>query len=130
MSIFPMDPETIARVKARAELAARPENWYRPFDPDYKVPGEQPGGQLVVGMYTVVFTWSVARDDGKVFRHMSVRAPRGYPSPMVVYTLASWLGYTGAVADVHGVVHGPAEGWTVVVNAEERTIVVGEAIEQ
>lgn len=127
MNVFPMDEGTKAQVASLALRAARPENWYRPFA-GAPIPGDSPTGKLRVGSYTVVFTWSVS-SDGKVHRHLSVRSPKKYATPEVVFTIAHWLGYTGATLDSDGLVHKVGEGWHVVLNPAERTVVVGQAVE-
>lgn len=130
VSFFVISPEIKALIAKQVEIAARKENWYRPFDPNYEIPGDVPGGKVHVGSYTVVFTWTVDKDKTGVFRHMSVRAPnQKYPPPVVVFTLAHWCGFTGAKPDSSGLVDRACTDWAVAVNEQERTIVVGQKVE-
>jgi hypothetical protein len=124
---LPITEQVRAGLQALAEKAARRENWYRPHDPSYAIPGEVPGGKFMAGSYSVVFTWTVDAAASSVWRHLSIRAPTGYPPPIVVFSIARWLGFTGAQHDNELVIK-PAETWTIQPNDQERTIVVAEQI--
>lgn len=129
MGMLPMDPDTIARVKALAARAERRENWYRPGEA--AVPGDSPTFREMVGTYKVVFTWTVD-PDRKVYRHMTISSlnGRGLPRPLVVFTIAHWLGFTGAEpARADGLVLAGNPAWYTNYIDADRCFVVGERIE-
>ena len=104
MGCLPLDDETIERVRALARRAERWENWYWPGEA--AVPGDLPEFRELVGAYRVVFTHTASVEDGKLFRHLSVglhdRSATPHPTP--VFTIAHWLGFTGATPNQDGVV--------------------------
>lgn len=120
------------RAKEIVAYAEQPEHWYRPWLSS-PVPGDLPEHVLLNGNVRAVFSWTVTPEDpAKVHRHMSVsvRAEGRFPQPAMVWTLAHYFGFTGAVVDPKsGVVLQPAPGWGFLANPEEECVVVHEVIE-
>lgn len=128
MGALPMDEETQGRVRDLALRAAKPENWYRPGEA--AVPGDNAFYREIIGTYKVVFTWTVGPDK-RVWRHMSMSSvfEGKLPVPQAAFTVALWLGFTGAVADEHGIVNTPSPDWRVGMHETDECWIIGEPIQ-
>lgn len=115
-----------ADVRAFAE---RSENWYRYGQVDW-IPGDRPEYVVrTLGGYRAVFTITYAPEQRPVpFRHLtvSVEGP-SYPNPIVVWTIAKMLGFSGAEAD-DDVVATPGP-WGVALDDAEHCVVVQQPVE-
>lgn len=121
----------ISKARTRAQeieaFAKRPENWYHPGKTAF-VPGDRLEFVLLSGTVRAVFTWTQS-EDGDVHRHLSISTmARGYPHPIVVWTLANMFGFTGVTADDQGIVHSPAGSWVYAPNDVERCVTIIEKI--
>jgi hypothetical protein len=128
MGVLPTDDATQERVRALAQRASKPENWYRPGEA--AVPGDNPSFREFVGSYRVVFSFTVRPEDGRTYRHMSMSTLFAgvLPRPEFAFTVAHWLGFTGAVPDKHGLVYKPGALWIIVAQGSD-VLVIGEAVE-
>jgi hypothetical protein len=109
-SFFDMGPAFQAEIRRVREHAEKPENLYRPGS-SVPPPGDDPRFCFTSGTYRVVY--SLTQAPTLVIRHMSISTLRkgSYPQPLVVWTTAHHLGFTGATVDQHGVVSEPAPEW-------------------
>jgi hypothetical protein len=95
------------------EHAEKPENYYWP-DSGARAPSNDPRFVFRSGPYTFVFSLTVTAN--AIFRRLSVSTSKAgmIPQPVVVWTVAHLLGFTGAASNAPtGVVTSPAEDWLV-----------------
>lgn len=133
MGYFLITPELKEDLRRCREYAEASDHWYRPA-PGAVPPGDIPAHVLESGTVRAVFSWTIS--DGAVYRQLSVStaAPNKYPLPVVVFTLADRLGFTGGVKDADGFVHQPYlrnlgtpfSNWVLHVNQTEGCIVVAQ----
>ena len=128
MQLVLFTPEVQRRIGELAAFASEGPNWYV-MDESHFIPGDDPRYVAEVGTVRVVFTWTKV-PDGRVMRHMSISNHSAYPSPVVVWTFAHMLGFTGAIPDRTGLVTDPGEKWGIGVDdgAGVRCIVIQEPV--
>ena len=107
-----------------------PKNWYvlgEDLESSF-IPGDNPEYILKTNFdYRVVLTITDA-PTRKPFRHLTISVPgRAYPHPSAVFTIAHYLGFTGATV-VEDVVSEPGP-WGVVQDSDEGGIVVQQEYE-
>lgn len=124
-----LGPDAESEARRVREFAEKTENWYRP-GPGAKVPGEDPRHVLTPGTYRAVFSWTVDQA-GRPHRHLSVSVgrPGKAPIPMVVFTIAHWLGFTGTEPDEDGIVQTFGDHWVMWMDPVENTACVSELVE-
>jgi len=103
------------QVEARRirEHAEKPENYYWPR-PGVRAPGDDPRYVFRSGNYTFVFSLTVT--SSAILRHLVVSTSKAgmTPQPVIVWTAADLLGFTGATSKAPtGAVTAPAEDWLV-----------------
>ncbi len=99
------------------EHAEKPESYYWP-GPGVRAPGDDPRFVFRSGNYTFVFSLTVTSNG--MLRHLSVSTSKSgmIPQPVVVWTAAHLLGFTGATSKAPtGAVTSPADDWLVHENA-------------
>jgi len=97
---FLIDDKFKADCERLRVFAENPKNWYV-LDETKMVPGDNPQYVLHFDSYRAVFTITHApKLKPEPFRHLTVSIPgENYPHPLVVLTLAHYLGFTGATLD-------------------------------
>lgn len=127
MTIYPLllDDGFRDRIMTLVEFASKPENYYVP-DKSKVAPGDKDGHWLEWGAYRIVYSLTVMSGD-QHYRHLSVSLPTGYPNFVTVWTIAHWIGFTGAQAR-EDVVTDPPHSWLAQVNESENCIVLVERI--
>lgn len=129
MGVLVLDDATKSVAERVRQHAEKRENWYVPGST--AVPGDDPLHVFMAGTYRVVFSWTVG-GDGRVFRHLSISAgPPSLgkaPSPIVVFTIAHWLGFTGVEPDDHGAVQTFGDLWQMSVDRQHNAAIVAEAV--
>lgn len=102
-------------------FAERPENWYHAGRVAW-TPGDRSEYVTVLDTYRCVYTHTVW--EGRHFRHLSISVPGGrWPSPIAVFTLATFFGFTGAdIEDEVATV--PGLDWDINMDDDEQCIVV------
>ncbi len=128
MSVRPLalDSDFKAECARLREFAEKPENWYA-IGRTTVVPGDQPGYSFMSEFgFRVVFTITDAPDHiPQLFRHLSISVPsKDYPNPVVVYTIAHHLGFTGAIVK-DDIATEPGR-WGMAIDDKEHCIVVQE----
>lgn len=78
-------------------FARRPENWYRP-GADRPPPGDNPA-HICFFPLDVRCVFSYTLFEGKLYRHLSVSLPQGYPNPFAVRAITQLFGFTGGWDD-------------------------------
>jgi len=136
MGILDLGPQSRADLERLRAFAMAPGNWYRPHVSP--VPGDNPAFRVQSGTMRIVFTWTVDPNRGQILRHLSVSTMgRGkLPNPVVAYTVAHLLGFTGAqLSNVSTrdsqVAVGPGADWQIVQSDPEASIphiVVGQVV--
>lgn len=104
-----LEPEA-RRVREHAE---NPENYYWP-GPGVRAPSDDPRFVFHSGHYTFVFSLTVTSN--AIHRHLSVSTSKAgmIPQPIVVWTAAHLLGFTGATSpSPAGAITAPADEWLV-----------------
>lgn len=117
------------RCDALRRFAEDPANWYR-YGQTSEVPGNNPNYVLETAFgYRAVFTITHAPDhQPKPFRHLSISVSGDeYPNPTAVFTIAHYLGFTGAVLQKDVAVE-PGY-WGIAVDENEHCIVVQQDYE-
>jgi hypothetical protein len=126
-----IDDALKAECRRLREFAEVPRNWYV-VGKTTLVPGDKPEYVIETEFgFRVVFTITHAPfHKPDPFRHMSISVPGDkFPHPVVVWTIAHHLGFTGA--DVQDdVVLEPAETWGVAMDRDERCMVVQQPYEE
>lgn len=101
-----------ARVRAYAE---QPEHVYTP-GPVTLTPGDQPDHVFESGNHRVVYSITRDADAGTLYRHMSVSligaAPGKHAVPPAVFTLATYLGFTGGKTHIDITIV-PGDDWGI-----------------
>ena len=95
------------------EHAEKPENYYWP-GAGVRAPGDDPRFVFRSGPYTFVFSLTVTSSG--ILRQLSVSTSKSgmIPQPVVVWTAADLLGFTGATSKaLTGAVTAPADDWLV-----------------
>jgi hypothetical protein len=124
-----LDEESRRQCEDLARRVAPREHWYRPGES--AIPGDLPLHCERVGTYRVVFSFTIKPTYAGPVRHLSVsnHDGRGYPAPEVVFTIAHWVGFTGARPDAFGVVHPGKQGpWAYEAFEETACVVVAEEV--
>jgi hypothetical protein len=125
VSVLALTPEAKQRAHELALYAADPAHWFRAGEHRW-TPGDRPEYVAQFESFRAVFTFSVSQ--GSLWRHLSVSVNKRerLPIPMVVFTIASWFGFTGGVPFTGGA-HAPAaedlilergEDWIVGIHKE------------
>ena len=131
MSYFILSPDVIESIESCRLYAEQPQHWYQ-VDFDERVPGEDPRHVLLSGTTKMVFSWTTKSegDTTIVCRHLSVGVTKEgrYPPPVVVWTLASYFGFTGAQRNERGFVTEPAPDWRAMPNPEQNCVVVIQVV--
>lgn len=119
MRALKLSDENKAKCAELRAFAEQPANYYR-LDDNGRPLGPPPGDSLnhsrVVDTYRVVYSVTAAR--GELLRHMSISIPQvlgkttPYPHPVAVFTIASWLGFTGGVQEMDSIIS-PGEDWQI-----------------
>ena len=107
------------------EFAEKPENWYV-VGKTTIIPGDRDEYMIQTSFgYRVVFTITHAPEHKpEPFRHISVSVPSGaYPNPIVVWTFAHLLGFTGATMEEDVAIE-PGPTWGIAIDKDENCIVV------
>ena len=124
MRPFLIDDAFKADCERLREFAENPKNWYLFGEVDW-TPGDRPEYTIETSFgYKAVFTITHAPDfKPEPFRHLTISvAARDLPNPVVVWTVAHYLGFTGAeVVDDIVSERGP---WGVGIDNDEGCIVV------
>jgi len=110
-------------------FAEDPKNWYVIGETKF-VPGDRPEYVIRTAFgFRVVFTITHALEHRpEPIRHMTISVSgKNYPNPMVVFTLAHYLGFTGASV-VNDVVPEPGP-WAMAIDDGEHCIIVQQAYE-
>lgn len=122
-----LDDNLRAEIMRVVEFASKPANFYT-VDRSSFVPGDIAGYRIELVGHKIVYSITVM-PKGKIFyRHMSisVQPPNGkYPNQIAVYTIAHWMGFTGAVV-ADEVATGPGEDWMMIPDYKEECIVVAQ----
>lgn len=129
MGVLVLDDATKGEAERVRRHAEKRENWYVPGSTT--VPGDDSRHVFMAGTYRVVFSWTLG-GDGRVFRHLSISVGPPYsgkaPSPIVVFTIAHWLGFTGAEPDEHGTVGTFSDTWQMSVDRQHNAAIVAEPV--
>lgn len=124
--LLELDDAFKAECKRLREHAENPKHWYVLGKTDF-VPGDRPEYVIKTEFgYRLVFTITHAPDHKpEPFRHLSISVPgKNYPHPVAVWTIAHFLGFTGAtVQDDAATEPGP---WGIAIDEKEHCIVVQE----
>jgi hypothetical protein len=107
-----------------------PKHWYR-LGKSTVVPGDVQEHVLVLPEgFRLVFSITDAPEHSpRPFRHMSLSVDgQNYPHPMVVWTLADLLGFTGAETTKDGTIVGSGP-WAVAIDETEHCVVVQQPLE-
>jgi len=127
---FLIDEKFKADCERLRVFAESPKNWYL-FDETNHVPGDNPQYVLEFDSYRAVFTITHApKFKPKPFRHLTVSVPGpgdAYPHPLVVVTLAHYLGFTGATLD-NAVVKEPGP-WGIGLDEDDECAIVQQEYE-
>lgn len=129
MSMLVIDDALKAACDRVREHAHRIENWYRIPGSDW-IPGDRPEHVIMTPTgQKIVFSVTFAPAHGpRPFRFLSVSTVSGRPPhPVLVWTIADLLGFTGAEREGDAVV-GPGR-WACGVNEDEQCVIVQEPIE-
>ena len=131
MGLLILGEEEQKAARELAAYAARPENHYIIGQSPW-IPGNLQEYTRTLGTYRVVFTHTRDREGG-LWRHLSISCVGNrdkYPPPILVYTIATWLGFTGGEVDEHGATIAPGEGWQMRPNPEERCVGLIERLKE
>ncbi|HTV24206.1 MAG TPA: hypothetical protein VMG12_36185 [Polyangiaceae bacterium] len=105
--------ELAAEARRVREHAETPENYYWP-GPGARAPSDDPRCVFHSGHYTFVFSLTVTATGMQRQLSVSTSKPGMIPQPIVVWTAADLLGFTGATAKAPtGAVTAPADDWLV-----------------
>jgi len=128
---FVIDDELRASCRRLREHAEKTENWYCVGSSDW-VPGNRSEHVIeTAGGFRIVFSISCLPETPSAgFRHLSVSIPEAEgkcPHPLVLWTVAHLLGFTGAeVVDEVASAPGP---WQFGLHETEDCVVVTEPLE-
>jgi hypothetical protein len=125
-SIFIMGPQLIETARRVREYAEKPEHWYRPEI--HPPPGDNQAYVVVAGTIRAVFSWTRAPD--RLLRHMTISTQQNYPQPVIVWTMAHHLGFTGVVPDQNDLVWTPGPDWLFQRDQGEKCVIVQQLISQ
>lgn len=107
----------VARVLAHAET--------HPYRPPYGTPpGDDDRFVARLNDFRAVFSFTYS--GGVIWRHLSISVPgTKYPNPFAVYTIADMFGFTGWDQRT---IEPPPAGWAMDMNAQERCIIIAQAV--
>lgn len=113
---MPMQHLLLDRLEERAarirRFAEDPANHYTPTKTTWHR-GDRPELRLENTTLTAVFTITIDPHTGEVYRQLTVSSPDPvrYPHPVLVFTVAHALGFSGVTPNEDGVVHDAAPHW-------------------
>lgn len=106
---FVINDDVRYRARMLQRYAENRQNWFYPKNPQDRDPvGKQYDIQSGDVRAVLTFTFH----EGRVYRHMRVSVPRGYPEPVFVWTMAYLLGFKTPEPDEEGLVRDPNRRWT------------------
>jgi hypothetical protein len=126
MQFFMLTPEIKKRIEEIRAYSENEANWYVPGKT--QVPGDKPGHVLNSGNIRSVFSWTKMEATKTVHRHLSVSVPKGWPQPLIVWTIAYHFGFSGVRPDDDGVVRKPNPQWGISQDPDHRVIALGEVV--
>lgn len=127
MGVFILTTDFKDSAKQCREYAEERSHWYEP-GPGVTPPGHRSRHVLESGTIRSVFSWT--KEGDRLYRHLSVTTTGEgrYPAPIVIWTLAHLLGFTGVMEQEDGFVHKPGEDWQFALHQLEDSVVVAQEI--